>query len=417
MAEKMRILWLSNIIFPEVSERLGLPRVVVGSWMMAYKSLLQASHAADMELHVISPYEGTSFADVEAGGAHHYLFPETTGASELRKWLKAVNDRVRPDVVHIHGSEYPHSSLFVEACGSGNAILSIQGLVSVYARYYYGGLDLHGKFTLRDLLKRDTPRIQQRDFVRRGRLERSLISRVGNIAGRTSWDYAHSVAINPDVRYYTCQEPLRDGFYHAAWSLDECHRHTIFACQPAYPIKGLHQLLAALPLVRRRYPDVHLYLPGDNIGDRPWWKIRAYWRYINRLIERHDLRDCVTFLGGQTEEEMIEHYLSANVFVCPSSIENSSNSVCEAQILGVPVVASYVGGMMDLVADGESGLLYRFEEVEMLAWKICSIFADDALALRLSQGARAVATRRHDRAAIAESLWAIYQSVRCTSNR
>ena len=152
MAEKMRILWLSNIIFPEVSEQLGLPRVVVGSWMMAYKSLLQASHAADMELHVISPYEGTSFADVEAGGAHHYLFPETTGASELRKWLKAVNDRVRPDVVHIHGSEYPHSSLFVEECGSGNVILSIQGLVSVYARYYYGGLDLQGKFTLRDLL-------------------------------------------------------------------------------------------------------------------------------------------------------------------------------------------------------------------------------------------------------------------------
>ena len=83
----------------------------------------------------------------------------------------------------------------------------------------------------------------------------------------------------------------------------------------------------------------------------------------------------------------------------------------------MPVISSYVGGMMDLVADGESGLLYRFEEVEMLAGKICSIFADDTLALRLSQGARAVATRRHDRAAIAESLWAIYKSVRGTSNR
>ena len=46
MAEKMRRLWLSNIIFPEVSDRLGLPRVVVGSWMMAYKSLLQAKRNA-----------------------------------------------------------------------------------------------------------------------------------------------------------------------------------------------------------------------------------------------------------------------------------------------------------------------------------------------------------------------------------
>lgn len=417
MAEKMRILWLSNIILPEVSEQLGLPKLVIGSWLTAYKSVLQSAHAADMELHIIAPYAGTSFAEVDAGDARHYLFPEHTGKKALGAWLKSVNDRVRPYVVHIHGSEYPHSSLFVDVCGGANAVLSIQGLVSIYARYYYAGLDLQGKFTLRDLLKRDTPSLQRQDFERRGRLERSLISRVGNVIGRTSWDYAHSVAINPSARYHTCQEPLREGFYHAAWDLHGCRRHTIFACQPSYPIKGLHQLLAALPLVRRRYPDVHLYLPGVNLGDRPWWKMRAYWRYINKQIRQHNLRDCVTFLGGLPEEEMLRQYLSANVFVCPSSIENSSNSVCEAQILGTPVVASYVGGMMDLVEDGTSGLLYRFEETEMLAEKICSVFSDDTLALKLSQGGREVAMTRHDRAAIADALWSIYQSVRDTSNR
>ena len=54
----------------------------------------------------------------------------------------------------------------------------------------------------------------------------------------------------------------------------------------------------------------------------------------------------------------------------------------EAQLLGVPVIASYVGGVPDMVTHGETGLLYRFEEVEMLAEGIRNLFMNMALALR-----------------------------------
>ena len=170
-------------------------------------------------------------------------------------------------------------------------------------------------------------------------------------------------------------------------------------------------LLRALAIVRRTYPDAELSLPGVDLTRRPWYRTSTYWKYIRSLIRDLGLSGCVHFLGDLSEEEMIDQYLSANVFVCPSSIENSSNSVCEAQMTGIPVIASYVGGMMDLVDDGVTGLLYRFEEIEMLADKICRIFADDDLAVTLSRNARAAASVRHDREAIARSLWQIYQTV------
>ena len=70
---------------------------------------------------------------------------------------------------------------------------------------------------------------------------------------------------------------------------------------------------------------------------------------------------------------MKEEYLRCNVFVCPSSIENSPNSLAEAQILGVPCIASYVGGVPDFMQGNEQNM-YRFEEIEMLAYKVVDIF-------------------------------------------
>lgn len=71
---------------------------------------------------------------------------------------------------------------------------------------------------------------------------------------------------------------------------------------------------------------------------------------------------------------MITEYLNANVYVLPSCIENSPNSLCEAQILGVPCISSICGGTADFINNNIDGLLYRCEEYEQLAQKIINIF-------------------------------------------
>jgi len=108
---------------------------------------------------------------------------------------------------------------------------------------------------------------------------------------------------------------------------------------------------------------------------------------------------------------MIEEYQNAHVFVCPSSIENSPNSLGEAQLIGTPSIAAYVGGVPDMVIHGQTGLLYRFEEVEMLAEHIRNVFTDGQLAQQLSTGAIEAAGKRHDRKLNLEQTTQIYKKI------
>lgn len=89
------------------------------------------------------------------------------------------------------------------------------------------------------------------------------------------------------------------------------------------PLKGLHLLLQALAIVRKRYPDVKLYVGRKDYGRIPPLARNAYERYIHRLLRENDLYGHVVFTGSLNAQQMKERYLKSQVFVLPSSIENS----------------------------------------------------------------------------------------------
>lgn len=72
---------------------------------------------------------------------------------------------------------------------------------------------------------------------------------------------------------------------------------------------------------------------------------------------------------------MKERYLKSQVFVLPSSIENSPNSLGEAMLLGVPCIASDVGGVRCLMTHSVEGLIYPADDPRLLAYDICEMFA------------------------------------------
>lgn len=156
-----------------------------------------------------------------------------------------------------------------------------------------------------------------------------------------------------------------------------CSPHTIFCSQATYPIKGFHQIVKALPLVLKEYPDACVRVAGGGhvvsgtIKERI--KMSGYSNYIRRLTNGLGVADNVSYLGPLDAEQMKKEYLNCNVFICPSSIENSPNSLGEAQLLRVPTIAAFVGGIPEFMVDDEEHL-YRFEEIEMLAKKICDVF-------------------------------------------
>ena len=381
----MKVLWITNILFPEVKNKLvgnsGLNSS--GGWMLGAAENLVGNKDINLYIATVSPLV-KDLQCVKGESIVYYIIPYGNGNlrsnSEYQYYWKIVNAEVCPDVVHIHGTEYSHGYEYIRACGSDNVVISIQGLKSAIAPYYHSGMskwDIYSNITIRDILRGSILR-EQRSFTSASRYEVNMLKMTKHIIGRTSWDRARTRAINPDVEYHFCNEILRTEFYDGSmWDYQKCRKHTIFLSQAGYPIKGLHQVLKAMPLILRDYPDTSIRIAGTDITKcntfRDLIHFTGYGRYIKRLIRSLKLEDKVIFVGNLNAEGMKQEYLHCNVFVCPSSIENSPNSLGEAQILGVPCVASYVGGVPDMMCGNEENL-YRFEEIEMLAETVCNVF-------------------------------------------
>ena len=137
----------------------------------------------------------------------------------------------------------------------------------------------------------------------------------------------------------------------------------------------------------------------------------AYTVYLTDLAKKLGVLDRIQYIGSLSEEEMCKQFLKSNVFVSASAIENSPNSVGEAMLLGVPTIASYVGGTKDLLTEGIDGYLYQYDAPYMLAGYIDSIFSDDCLANKFSVNARAHAMETHSREKNYQQLMNIYKSI------
>jgi glycosyltransferase involved in cell wall biosynthesis len=415
----MKILWITNVLFPDICEVIGIAPPVTGGWM---KSSAQAILNLDngVELAVASLY-GNKFRKEVIKEVTYYCLPFDFynikyNASEEETWKKIAMD-FKPDIIHIHGTEYPHGLAYIKANGVKNVVISIQGLVSIYARYALGQIPiniLRKHRTLYDIFREHTLELPHKMEIQ-GQFENEYIKTAHHIMGRTNWDHDHIWAINPMATYHFCNETLREPFYEKQWHYDKCERHSIFLSQAHKPIKGIHKVIEALPYILRQYPDTKVYVAGNDFihpkSLKEQLKFGTYAKYISYLMKKFNVQNNFIFTGVLNENQMAERYQSANVFICPSSIENSPNSVGEAQLIGVPVIASYVGGMADMIEHEQTGLLYRFEEHEMLAKCIYRIFEDVKLASVISQKERNVAAQRHSRTINAKCTLQIYNKI------
>ena len=412
-----KILWVVNTIFPDAAVHLGVKVPIYGGWM--YSLAKDLSSSKNIQLSVATVYNGKKSKKFSVNGISYYLIPQGTGIEGLKdSWRNIITDFV-PDIVHIHGTEYSHGMALMNSYQNLKYAVSIQGLVSVYHRYFLAGMttwDVLRNITFRDILRWNTLFHAKHDFYKRGLVEKEYIRKATAIIGRTDWDYAHARAINPKVDYHFCNESLRDEFYTSEkWSLKNCRRYSIFLSQAGYPIKGLHQVLKAISLLKEKYPDIMIEVAGHDITKAVTLKDRlkrdGYGRFIGRMIKQHRLENNIKFLGPLQAEEMKKTYLRAHVFICPSSIENSPNSLGEAQILGVPCIVAYCGGIPSMIGDGDSAVLYQFEEHEVLASNIHRLFELGDSVYRLSNHGYNAAQQRHDRKINLHALMTAYEKI------
>lgn len=408
-----KILWLCNTMLPDLFGRFHTYSVKEG-WLVGISD--EIKRQGNIEFHYACPQmnerrivniknDSISFHCFYTSGHDSYTVEEN-----VREQIGKIISQVKPDIIHIFGTEMPHSAACVECAPQKEKIvISIQGLVSEYAKHYLNGIPhwayLEGGFCGG---RYQTILSQHREFCKRAENEFRAIRGVKHVIGRTEWDKACVNRINSRCQYHYCSETLRNVFYEEQWQINKIERHTIFVSQGDYPIKGLHHLLAALPSVIKKYPDTKVYVAGEKafLEDGS-----PYGRYIQKMIGKKGLNQYISFLGMIDQDKICHQLLKTHVTVMPSNIENSPNSIGEAMLLGTPVIAAFVGGIPSILKHETEGLLYQPDSSSMLSYYICKVFEDDLFARNLSINGRKRAEKLYDRENNLQQLLEIYDSI------
>lgn len=414
----MKIMWLCNTMLPlEGFEIEAKPE----SWIAAIFQIVRKRN--DISLVYLYP---TNNKPMEERIVDETLFVnyQKEKSDELSKiqieQFKKIVKKYNPDVIQVFGTEFPHTLAMVKACEelgvSDKIVITIQGLISLISKHYNAYLPekIVNGYSFRDFIKCDNVKNGQKNFVIRGKYEEEAIKGVKHIIGRTDWDRACVKRLNPDINYYKCNETMRKPFYENVWNYEHCEKHSLFFSQWYAPLKGLHLVIEAMADLVKKYPDVHLYTTGESFLDLSFkgnLKLTKYKQYCKKLIIENDLKDHITFLGCLDENAMCERYLKSNVFVCASSIENSSNSVGEAMLLGVPTVSSDVGGIKNLLVHGEEGFIYPADEPYMLAHYVSELFENQELVQKFSENSKKHAKELYDAEKNMSDLFDIYEKI------
>ncbi len=163
--------------------------------------------------------------------------------------------------------------------------------------------------------------------------------------------------------------------------------------------KGVFDLVDALVELRATHPDVRLVLAGDDVDG------------LGRYAEERGVADAVHLAGWVGPEQKRALLDSAAVFVLPSYAEGSPISLLEAMAAGLPSVATAVGGIPDVVADGVNGMLVEPGDVAMLARVLRKLLDDRMLRARLGTAARETVRLRFDADHVIGELEKIYTSL------
>ncbi|TFH30341.1 MAG: glycosyltransferase, partial [Myxococcales bacterium] len=131
------------------------------------------------------------------------------------------------------------------------------------------------------------------------------------------------------------------------------------------PRKGFRMLFEAFAQVLKAFPAARLLIAGvDRWADAPL-----------ALADELGIRDRVTLLGKRTDMPRV--FATFDVFVLPSESEGMSNALLEAMAMGVPAIATSVGGNPHVVTDGAAGFLVRYADSATLAERISTLFVEE----------------------------------------
>ena len=317
------------------------------------------------------------------------------------KFKKVIED-FKPDIIQIFGSEL-YQQLAARVTGNIPTVLHIQGLLSLYihiflppsiskCQYYMSGKGLKGKYHNYQYLAYWNRSVHR---------EKAILKAVPHVIGRTDWDRQALAVLNPKATYHYGGEILRDVFYEKKDRQMSKDRPVITTTISFPTYKGYDVILKVANILKN---EVGLDFEWNVYGN-----VQPEFMEKHTGLKHENLN--INLKGVASAEVLRDSLLKSTLYFHSSYVENSPNSVGEAQLVGIPVVASRVGGTDSMVEHGKTGFLYPVTDPYMAAYYIKRLIDNLEENVNIGKAARETAMVRHDKKMIVEDLMKSYNEI------
>ena len=402
----MRVLWFS--VTPSLFIHHGIMHNA-GGWISSLQKIIMDE--SSVQLGVAFHYKDCDFK-YEKENVSYYPIPNQGFLSFFRKrrhseyilqyYLKIIED-FNPDIIQIFGSENDFGCICKHT--DRPVVIHIQGSMPPYCNALFPiEMNIYDFVFTRGLpiKRRIIGLCSKKSFKRRAKMEIDIIKNCNYFMGRTDWDKSLIELFNPQAKYFHVDEALRDNFLTTKkrWQWHE-GKATIISVISSPWYKGVDLVLKTAKLLKQ-FTDIdfewNIYGTRDILFFENKYGIKA--------------SDVGVYVKGiATKEELVEALCDASCYVHPSYIDNSPNSVCEPQLLGVPVIATNVGGVSSILDNGNAGFLVPANAPYELANLINKLCKNKEISQRISEKEKAIAETGHDPQNILKQVLSVYNKI------
>jgi len=414
----MRILWFTNTP-SKAAVDFGY-KSFGGGWISSLESLMVAEGIH--ELGICFFYNGKDFKKIIKDKVVYYGMPfEQEGLFKkiISRHCGNLNDNhgpyvdsiikdFNPDLIHVFGTEQSYGKLLINKFDK--VVFHLQGLVMPLSKVYFPGefprKKVLWKSGIKDMLRGVTFYHSHLLLKKKASREVEILNHWKYFTGRTDYDRNYVKLINPSITYFHCEELLRGEFFLDQWTALQKPgiNKTIIIGTTINPniYKGLDVIYRVLKLLK---------------GYTICWKIfgitedRDLNIMVKKMLNIKEAEPALKFYGPLSAPKLIEELKTCHFFVHPSYADNSPNSVCEAMLLGMPVISSSVGGVKSLITHKENGFLFNPGDPFELAGLLIHLANNYDIALNGAKKARETALKRHSSEGIMNTLNKIYSAI------
>lgn len=419
----MKVLWLS-ITSNLFENNVKSSAYYGGGWIASLqKQLLE--NAKDIELGIVYPSSSkekvvsldktTYFPICKPTKSlfqkilYYYFFWKKNRQNDFTSNILNIIKDFRPDVIHLFGVENQFATILGKT--DVPVIVHLQGLLAPYDNAFWPVGFNKNSFvwppSIREWIFRNGFIFAKNSMHERGMRERSLFKKVQYCMGRTEWDFLISQLLSPNSKYFKVNETLRPEFYanSGKWKREKSEKLIIVSTISETIYKGLDLILKTAKILK---DETSVSYEWRVIGISGKSNIVMF---FERCLSIKSESVGISYLGVKSSREIVTNMMESSVYVHPSYIDNSPNSVCEAQLLGVPVVACDVGGVSTILDFGNAGILVPANAPYELAFHLKQFAIDEKYCEERRMFGLELAKDRHNPQKIVSDLISTYKKV------